>query len=265
MKLWTLLTAKQFEAFDRGEGIQFNKPSHIFKETQHWLFSTMGLQSWPAITFFKTPSPEMVQDFILYEPISVGIHKESEDIKKYSSSLFPSNDDFFDEKTSCTIALNAMKPHKGVILELNVPNNEKMLFFYEKAWTHICNYRFLGTDVEVAEFNKRCKQKGFSHQDLQPHHHEGLHLEILESWKRIFDLKWCDTHMSKISQKKQYEGLSDKMARPFKNEEQFVVLLKELNPVWMEGCYYINQNLLDSLGIGHEFQPSESNKQKMAI
>lgn len=193
MKLWTLITPDNYDKLKSNQLVLANPPSNIMKETQDWFLSMTKFKNWPVWTYLNNPNKETIANFC----------QEQE--------------------------LTTENQPMGLLLELNIPNNEKMAFFTDCAWEYIKNYLYLDTEEKTSLFQEKCRQLGIDYFHEKPVNHPEIHREIMNSWKHLFNYQWCAKNI-KASHKK----------------EQMAVCIQHIHPKWVENTYLLTPRVLEN-------------------
>lgn len=83
------------------------------------------------------------------------------------------------------------KGKKGVLLELNVDENEVLISDFD-LWHYVLNYWYLPISEEDGDkFDKKLESKGLSYNKQKPLP-EPYNSIVEDSWQRIFDLDWVE-------------------------------------------------------------------------
>lgn len=193
VKLWTLQTTTNYEKIKGGEILFSTAPDNLLSTSQEWFLNKIKSKRWPIWAYINNPNKNTILNFCEQQLI------ESEN-----------------------------KP-VGVLLELNIPNNEKMIFIKESAWEYVNNYLYLGSDKETSDFQEKCRNLGIDYFNEKPLKNSILHQEIINSWNHIFDLQWCSKNI-KTSHK----------------EEQMLVCIQAIHPKWVENTYLLTPRVLEN-------------------
>lgn len=186
MKLWTLLDENVYRSLKEGKEYFPKKPSQLLASTYEWFIHKTGLNHWPVWCWMTTPTIDKIQ--------------------KYCDKIHHNEN------------------KNSFLLELNIPNNERMVFIPDSAWDFIANYQFLDNEKMISEFNKHCLEKGVNYYKSAPCSDMNIHNAIQSSWIKAFDLKWCEDNFKEFLMR---------------------VCIRSLHPHWIETTYVLTPKVIE--------------------
>jgi hypothetical protein len=88
----------------------------------------------------------------------------------------------------------------SVLMELDLPNEETVLLSSFEGWEYVLNYLYFGTEEKTDFFIEKCTKKNQNFFDNKPLQDEKLHMELVNSWDKIFNFTETNDILNLISQ-----------------------------------------------------------------